>query len=159
MKTWIRRTLFGLLGTAALVGGLSACGTRGHERHGGWSDERVTEMRGKAIERIGSKLDLNDAQKQKLGVLADELIAQRKALRGDGSDPRSQMQGLIAGTTFDRAGAQRLVDQKTQTVQAGAPRVIAAMADFYDSLTPEQQAKVRERMAEGRRWGRGWGRG
>jgi hypothetical protein len=33
--------------------------------------------------------------------------------------------------------------------------VIAAMADFYDSLKPEQQAKVREFMA--RRGGRhGW---
>lgn len=157
MKTWIKRTLFGALGASVLVGGLTACGSRGEHRHGGgWSEERITEMRGKAIEKVSGKLELNEAQKQKLGVLADEVLAQRKALRGDSANPRSEMKKLIAGEKFDRSSAQSLLEQKTQAVQAGGPRVIAAMADFYDSLTPAQQAQVRERMDKRRGW---WGRG
>lgn len=155
MKPWIRKTLFGLAGATLLVGGLTACGSRGHHERGAMSEERVVEMRGKAIERITSKLDLNDAQQQKLGVLADELIVQRKAMRGDSADPRAEMKALVAGDKFDRTRAQALLEQKTQVVQAGGPKVIAALADFYDSLNPEQQKQVRERLEKRHRW---WGR-
>ncbi|WP_342128432.1 Spy/CpxP family protein refolding chaperone [Hydrogenophaga sp. OTU3427] len=154
MKPWIKKTLFTAFGATLVLGGLSACGSRDH--HGrGWSDERVTEMRGKAIERISGKLDLNTAQQQKLAVLADELIAQRQAWRGQGADPRTQFKGLIAQDKFDRAGAQALLDQKAQLVQGAGPKVIAALADFYDSLNPEQQKQVREKLDKRHGWGRG----
>lgn len=157
MKAWIKRTFIGALSVTVLAGGLAACGSRGEHRHGGgWSEERITEMRGKAIEKVSERLELNEAQKQKLGVLADEMLAQRKALRGDTANPRAEMQALIAGDKFDRTRAQTLLEQKTQAVQAGGPRVIAAMADFYDSLTPAQQAQVREKMEKRHGW---WKRG
>ena len=152
MKTWIKRTLVGVFGVSILIGGLSAC-SRGHDAQ--WSPERVTEMRGKVIERVSSKLELNDAQKQKLGVLADEMLASRTALRGKDADPRTEMKAMIAGAKFDRSRAQVMLDQKTQVVQSNGPKLITAMAEFYDSLNPEQQKKVRERL-ENRSW---WSRG
>ena len=156
MKTWIKRTLIGLTTATVVLGGLTACGSRGdHAR--GWSEERVTEMRGKAIERISSKLELNAEQKQKLGVLADQMIASRKAFRGEGADPRADFKALVAGEKFDRAKAQSLLDQKTAAVQGSAPKVLTALADFYDSLNPEQQRQVREKLDKRGhgRWGRG----
>jgi Spy/CpxP family protein refolding chaperone len=156
MKPWIKKTLIGLAGATVLVGGLTACGGRDHHDHAGMSPERVMEMRGKVIERVSDKLELNEAQKLKLGVLADEMIAQRKALRGDSAEPRAEMKALVAGEKFDRTRAQTLLTQKTEVVQAGGPKVIAAMADFYDSLNPTQQAEVRERLEKRRGW---WGRG
>ncbi|WP_291013533.1 Spy/CpxP family protein refolding chaperone [Hydrogenophaga sp.] len=156
MKPWIKKTLIGFAGATLLVGGLTACGSRGHHDHAGMSPERVMEMRGKVIERVSDKLDLNEAQKLKLGVLADEMIAQRQAMRGDSADPRTELKALIAGDKFDRSRAQTLLTQKTEVVQAGGPKVIAAMADFYDSLNPAQQAEVRERLDKRRGlWGRG----
>ena len=153
MKPWIKKTLIGLAGAALLVGSLTACGSRGgHHERGPMSEERVVEMRGKVIERVSDKLVLNEAQKQKLGVLADEMIAQRKVMRGDSADPRTEMKALVAGPTFDRARAQTWLTQKTAVVQMGGPQVIAAMADFYDSLNPEQQAQVRERLEKRGRW-------
>ena len=156
MKPWIKKTLVGVFGATILVGGLTACGSRGHHHGGDWSPERVTEVRGKVVDKISSKLELNEAQKQKLGVLADEIIAQRTALRGQGTDPRADFKAMIAGDKFDRARAQALLDQKTQAVQGNGPKVIAALADFYDSLNPEQQKQVRERLEQRRGW---WGRG
>lgn len=156
MKPWIKKTLIGLAGATVLVGGLTACSGRGHHDHESMSPERIMEMRGKVIERVSDKLELNEAQKQKLGVLADEMIAQRKAMRGDSADPRTELKALISGEKFDRSRAQTLLTQKTEVVQAGGPKVIAAMADFYDSLNPTQQAEVRERLDKRRGW---WGRG
>jgi Spy/CpxP family protein refolding chaperone len=87
-----------------------------------------------------------------LQTLTDVLMAQRKAMAGSGADPRSQLQGLLAGERFDRAAAQSLLDEKTRAVQAGGPAVIAAFGDFYDSLQPAQQQKVRELMQRRRGW-------
>lgn len=157
MKPWIKRSLIGLTGAAILIGGLTACGSRGgHHSGGDWSAERVAEARGKVIERVSSKLELNEAQKQKLGVLADEMIASRTAMRGPSTDPRAEMKALIAGDKFDRTRAQALLEQKTQVLQGQGPKVIAALGDFYDSLNPEQQKRVREKLEQRRGW---WGRG
>ena len=156
MKPWIKKSLIGLASVTVLLGGLTACGGRGY--HGeGWSAERVGEARGKVVEKISSKLDLNADQKQKLGALADQIIASRTAFRGDGANPREEFTDLIAGEKFDRAAAQALLERKTQAIQGNAPQTIDALANFYDSLNPEQQKVVREKLDKrGHRW---WGRG
>lgn len=152
MQPWIKKTLFGLFGASILVGGLTACSGGHYHRHGPMDAERMAEVRGKVMERVGSKLDLNEAQKQKLATLADKLQAQRAAFVGQAGDPRAEMQALVAGEKFDRARAQALIDEKLRAVQTGSPEVLTAMADFYDSLTPEQQQKVRDFMQHRRGW-------
>jgi Spy/CpxP family protein refolding chaperone len=157
MKTWIKRTLIGVFGASVLIGGMAACSHRGHYGGYGWgamTEEDAAKMKARMIEKAGSRLDLDDAQKAKLGVLADKLRAQRNALVGSTTDPRADLQSLVAGATFDRAKARSLIEAKTGAITTQSPEVIAAMADFYDSLRPEQQAKVREFMASR---GRGWG--
>ena len=156
MKTWLKRTLVVVFGTTVLVGGLTACGTNHHR--GGWAmnDADITKMRERFIDRAAKELQLDEAQKAKLGQVADAMKAQRDALRAGGSDPRAEMQALVAGTQFDRAKAQALVDAKTGAVRDKAPQLVGAMGDFYDSLKPEQQQKLRDLMARGgHRWGRG----
>jgi len=117
------------------------------------SEEDAAKARARMVERVGSRLDLDDAQKAKLGALADQLRAQRQALVGS-ADPRSEIQSLVAGPTFDRSKAKAFVDAKTAAIQTGSPELIAALGDFYDSLKPEQQQKVRDFMSRGRH---GWG--
>lgn len=149
MKTWIKRTLFGLFATGALLGGLAAC-SHGVHRHG-WhamSDTDMAQMKTRLVDRAASKLDLDEAQKAKLGTLADQVQAQRKAFIGNTADPRAELQALMAGATFDRTKASALIEGKVAAVQTQSPAVVAALADFYDSLKPEQQAKLREFMAK-----------
>jgi Spy/CpxP family protein refolding chaperone len=152
MRPWIKRTFVGLFSATVLLGGLTACG---HGHHAGWqmSDADAQKMRERMIDRASRELALDDAQKQRLGVLADKLREQRQALVGNTSDPRAELQALVTGTTFDRARAQALIEAKTNAVRTKSPEVITAMGDFYDSLRPDQQQKVREFMS---RRHRGW---
>lgn len=156
MKPWIKRTLFGLFGVTVLLGGLTACGH--YHRGDGWqlSTEDQARHRAKMLERVTGKLDLNEDQKARLSVLADKLHEQRLALMGAGAGPRAQLQALVAGDKFESARAQALIGEKIQALNTKSPEVVAAMASFYDSLTPEQQAKVRAFMQSRRG---GWGRG
>lgn len=153
MKYWIKRTLFGFAGMAMVAGSIAGCAGQRH----GWGATDSAEFRAKMVERVGSKLDLDTAQKQKLTVLAEKLQAQRQAMRGAGGsgEPRSQFLALFSGNKLDQAAASRLIDEKTAAVRSGSPEVIAAAADFFDNLNPAQQQKVREFMERGgRRWNR-----
>ena len=169
MTPWIKYTLIGVFGTAVLFGGLSACA---HRHHGGMMSEAdMTQMRERFIDKASRELALDAAQKAKLGLLADAIKAQRSALMGDATNPaanpasnpstnprtnpRTELAALMAGSQFDRSRAQALVDSKTGALRDKAPAVVAAMADFFDSLQPAQQQKVRDFIARGRGHWRG----
>ncbi|WP_338414138.1 Spy/CpxP family protein refolding chaperone [uncultured Sphaerotilus sp.] len=147
-------------------------GMMGHGEH---SPADMQKRHDKMIERATTELSLDAAQKAKLVTLIDTMHAKRMAMMaanggqmgqgkadmkgheghggpggmGGGMMPRAEMQALIKGDKFDRAGAQALVDQKANAMRSSAPDVITAMGDFYDSLKPEQQTKVRAFMERG----------
>ncbi|MFT4266134.1 MAG: periplasmic heavy metal sensor [Xenophilus sp.] len=149
MKAWIRRSLFGLFGGALVAGSLAGCADR--HRHG-WGGADSAEFRERIVARMSSRLGLDAAQRAKLNVLADRLQALREA---GGGETRSQFKALFAADKLDRQRAAQLVDEKTAAVRTGSADVIAAAGDFFDSLNPAQQQKVREFMDRGgRRWGR-----
>lgn len=152
-KKNLKRTVLGIFGASLLVGTLSACAGRGEHAWGGpVNAQRAAEFRVKMIERVGKKLDLNDAQKQLLGTLSDTLQAQRKSLMGSSTDPRADIQALVAGTQFDRTKAQALVEEKTAALRSQSPQVITAAANFFDALNPTQQQQVRDFMQHGGGW-------
>jgi protein CpxP len=151
MKTWIKRTLIAVASLSLLGGGFAAFAHRDHHGHG-WrviSADDAAAFKARIIERAARRLDLDATQKASLGVLADRLREQRNAMIGDTTDPRAALQALVAGPTFDRAGALSLLTAKTDALRQGAPVVLDALADFYDGLRPEQQAKLRELMQRG----------
>ena len=152
MKTWIKRSLFALLGTSVLLGGLAACGHRDHEFGASLSPEKYTQKRDKMVDKVAGRLDLNAEQKKRLQNLGDTLYAQRTALIGQTKDPRAEMKALVAGDKFDAVRAQALITDKTTVLQSKSPEVIAAMALFYNSLNPAQQQKLRDVMDGRGRW-------
>ncbi|MDO4905587.1 MAG: Spy/CpxP family protein refolding chaperone [Lautropia sp.] len=156
MKAGIKRLVIGFASVAVLAGGLTACCSTGHRSWGGgpggWSDADMAARQEKMVERITDKLDLDADQKTKLNALADAMKEQRKALRGPADDPRAEMNAVIAGTTFDRDKAQGMLDQRVSALQTQGPNVLDKMAEFYDSLTPEQQERVRVKLNKRHGW-------
>jgi Spy/CpxP family protein refolding chaperone len=148
----IKRTLIGIFGVTLLVGGLTACGHRPHDYGASMTAEQYAQKRDKMVDRVASKLDLNEDQKKRLATLGDKLYEQRTALVGQTKDPRAEMKALVAGDKFDAARAQTLINDKTAALQTKSPEVIAALADFYNSLNPAQQQKVRDYMEGRGRW-------
>ena len=157
MKLWVKRSLYGLFGAGIAVGGLSACGSRydgHHGMHGGHAmdSEQHAERHGKMIERFSSKLELNEAQKKRLVKLSDSLQEQRKALVGKTTNPRAELEALIAGDKFDKARAQALINEKASVLTGKSPELLQAIAEFYDGLSPAQQQQIREYAQPRRRW-------
>ena len=146
MTSWLKRSLIGATAALALGGSIAAYSQAQSHWHGGPpSAEDMASHQAHMLEHIGQALDLDAAQKVKLKALADTLHAQHDAMMGPGQHER--FAALVAGNTFDRAGAQALVDEKAKAVSARAPVVINAAGDFFDSLRPDQQQKARDFMA------------
>ena len=152
MKLWIKRTLIGIFGASIIAGGLTACANRHHGYSMAASEEDSAKFKARMVERVGKALDLDDQQKQRLSTLGDRIREQRMALIGKTTDPRAEVQALVSGAQFDKARAQALVDEKTGALRGKSPEVIAAAADFFDSLNPAQQQKVRDFMQRRHGW-------
>jgi Spy/CpxP family protein refolding chaperone len=152
MKNWIKKSLISVCAVTLLGGALAGC-SRGH--HSDWSADDGARMR----DKVADKLDLTTPQQQKLTVLVDQLLITRNSVRGESADPRSEspyprseFSRLISGDTFDRKRAQAMLDEKTRALQAEGPATINALADFYDSLDPQQQDQVRDKLAHRHHW-------
>ena len=151
-KRNFKRTVIGIFGATLLIGGLSACGHHDGGYGASMTAEQYAQKRDKMVDRLAGKLDLTTDQKKRLSLLGDKLYAQRTALVGQTQDPRAEMKALVATDKFDAARAQAFINDKTGVVQAKSPEVIAALADFYNSLNPLQQQKVRDYMDGRGRW-------
>jgi len=148
MKNWLKRTLVGVAVSAALVGSVTAY-SQGPDFHRGPPPrpEEMAQHEAHMLEHIGKSLKLDASQTTKLKALADQLHAQREAMGGP-DKMHDRIQTLIAGPKFDRAGAQKLVAEKAAQIQTSGTAVIAAAADFYDSLSAAQQQQVRDFAAK-----------
>ena len=146
MKTWLKRTLLGVAVSTALLGTVAAYSEGAGFHHGPPTPEQMAQHEAMMLGHIGKKLNLDANQAAKLKVLGDLFIAQHAPQPG-AADPHARMAALIAGNTFDRAGAQQLMNEHIAKMQASGPALIAATGDFYDSLNPTQQQQVRELAA------------
>ncbi len=151
MKKPIKYTLISL--SAAALLGIGAAGFAfGPEGHcGRWmqdAPEVRTAMRNHLVGKIGEELALDAAQRTRLQALAERLGSQRDELMADRRAGFGKVQALLSGERFDRESANALVTEKTGMIRDKAPALIAELADFYDTLRPDQQQKVRDWLAD-----------
>lgn len=111
-----------------------------------WSNMDNAQRTAMIKERIGEgvtdRLHLNNEQQQRLNVLSDLVLSE--GARFQPYAMRSKALAIISEPQLDRAAAQALVDEIVQGVQAASPAMITAAAEFFDSLSPEQQAQLRD---------------
>jgi len=134
-------------GAVLLAGSIAACS---HHR----SPEQRAEW---MMEKVGKELKLDEAQQAKFKALSDDMLAVRKQMRHEFGGDRDQVLGLLDQPKLDQAKILGMVKEHTQTINQQAPKIVAALGDFYDSLSPEQQAEVREFVKEHHEHRRHWG--
>lgn len=135
-----RLTKISLIGAGALVA-LTTISGCSHFR----SPESRAEW---MVDRVSSKLELNETQQAKLKSLSDEMLSTRKEMKLKFGDSREQVAALFEQSVLDQGKAVSIVKSHTKMVDEKAPVMVSAFADFYDSLDVEQQAEVREFIQE-----------
>lgn len=124
------------LTTSAVMAGMHyagyGCGAEGRGEH--------------VVQRLTEELELNPAQHQQLVALKDALLSAREAIRGGREEVRDEVMQLLSAPSLDRGAALALINSRAQAVQEEAPNLVNAVGDFYDGLSAEQRAELREHI-------------
>jgi len=154
---WRRLGAMVLAGTFAAGFGLNALahGDRGWHRGGAAvdpakADERIERRVKRFLERIGA----SEEQRAKVTVIAKQAAADLRGLRGKQRELREKARALLVAPQVDRAAVEALRVEQIKLADEASRRLSLAMADAAEVLTPEQRAKIAERMkARGERHG------
>ena len=121
----------------------------GHHMHGGW-EQMDPEVMGKRIEAMTAfrlaEIDATPEQKSRIAAIMKAAANELSSLRGQGRDLRRKSMQLLAAPTIDRAQLEAVRVQQVQLHETVSRRMLQARADAAEVLTPEQRAKLAERM-------------
>ncbi len=136
-------------GIAALGGlGLLTAGAQAHgwRRHGGMDGEKGARRIERRIERLVRAVGATPEQKDRLVAIATAALADLRPLREQQRASRLRGMELLAAPTIDRAALEQVRVAQMQSADARSRRMVQAMADAAEVLTPEQRFKAAERI-------------
>ena len=130
---------------ALIVGGVILVGALAHTWAGDRSHWQNGDRMNHMVERVGNNLDLDDGQRARLESLSNTLMESRRAIH-DGYE-HALILASIEGETLNQSELSTLITNKLDAARLQTPQIVASLAEFYDSLTPEQQQQAREKLA------------
>jgi Spy/CpxP family protein refolding chaperone len=109
-------------------------------------DERLDRM----LKHFYVEIDATDAQKQRLAPLVQDAARELLPLRGRLHEARRQALELLARETVDRGALETLRAEQLALAEQASRRLVQAVADIADVLTPEQRRQLADRIARRR---------
>jgi Spy/CpxP family protein refolding chaperone len=126
---WMRRHHEGMHGEGGMMGG------------GGF-------MTGRGLDRMLDGLNATDQQRAQIRQIAQAAANDLRAQRQAGRELRQRSMQVFTAPTVDAAAAESLRQQMMAQRDQASRRMTQAMVDIARVLTPEQRAKIGERMRE-----------
>jgi protein CpxP len=125
-------------------GSMGGRGARHHMAGGLWggSPERL----GRMVDRMLDGLNATDAQRSQIRQIAQAAAADVKSQREAGRGLREKGMDIFTAPNVDPAAAEQLRQQALAQHDQVSRRMTAAMLDISRVLTPEQRAKLAQRM-------------
>jgi Spy/CpxP family protein refolding chaperone len=163
-RRWRRGAIAALVGAAIAGVGFTAFahpmgGGFGFGGYGGWhqgrsADPATMQKRAEAMVKWAlADIDATDAQQSRIAEIMTQTMRELAPLREKHMEARKQALALLAKPEIDRAALEALRAQELQAAEQVSRRITQSMADAAEVLSPEQRAKLVEKMAS--RHGRG----
>ena len=138
-------------GTAVTVRAQGMMGGHGPHGSGGMGMMMFggpPEHMARGIDHMLDGLNATDAQRTQIKQIAMAAAADLKAQREAGKGLREKGMQLFTAPTVDAAAAEAIRQQMLTQHDQASKRVLQAMLDISKVLTPEQRAKIGERMKQ-----------
>ena len=120
---------------------------------GGQMDaERMGKFAGKRLERMLDDVKASDAQKEKANAIVKASIETGAPLAEKMRDNHIQMRKLMAAPTLDKAAIEAMRAEQIKLADEASKQMTSTMLAVADVLTPEQRAKLAEKMEKRRGW-------
>ena len=104
----------------------------------------------RAIDHLLDGLDATDAQRSQIKQIAQAAAADLKAQHEAGRSLHEKAMQIFAAPAIDAAAAESVRQQMVAGHDKASKRMLQAMLDVGKVLTPEQRAKMGERMKQHR---------
>ena len=154
-SAWGARWLATGVVVVALAGAAVGAQAQGMQGHGMGRGEHGMMMFGGNPERVGRMVDhmldglgATDAQRSQIKQIATAAATDLKAQHEAGRALRDKGVQIFAAPSVDANAAEALRQQMLTQHDQASKRVLQAMLDVSKVLTPEQRAKVGERMKQ-----------
>jgi len=113
-----------------------------HERHPG------TEF---MVDYLAEALDLNDAQRREVDNIRAELMAKGKGLKAAHHRAVDEVKGLLMADELDQERLNQLVAEHRSRMDELVDLAIGRLAEFHRTLSPQQKAKLVDKMEKFRK--------
>ncbi|MFQ5416037.1 MAG: Spy/CpxP family protein refolding chaperone [Myxococcota bacterium] len=144
---------------AAALAVAAAAGARGMWRGHHADPEVVRDHAAFMVGRMLSRVDATPEQVEQVRSIVDGAIGDLFELRGAGDEMRRDFAAALTAEEIDRSALETLRQQKLETVDAASKRIVTALVDISEVLTPAQREAVALHLAEHRTHEhRGWRR-
>lgn len=144
-KRAMRMMMMALLVAGAVSVSASA---QAQGRHGGHGMGGQPEMMGRMSDRMLDGLNATDAQRAQIKQITQAAAADLKPQREAGRALREKAMQIFTAPNVDAAAAESVRQQMVAQHDARSRRMLQAMLDASRVLTPEQRAKLGERMKD-----------
>jgi Spy/CpxP family protein refolding chaperone len=135
-----------------------------HGMRGSWGGAtldpaQIEDRADRMVRHLGIELDATTDQQEKLrnimrSMLKDVLPARERAFNA-----RRQARELLTATNIDRGAMEKLRAEQIALADSVSKRVVQALADAAEVLSPEQRRKLNDRIPPVGSFGPPWRRG
>ncbi len=112
--------------------------------------EKAANRAGRLAKHLAVEVDATPEQSQKLVAIAKSLAGEVLPIRQQIRLTQKSAVDLLTADTLDRTAIEKLRADQMGNFDAVSGRVLKAITDAAEVLTPEQRKKLRERVSEWR---------
>jgi Spy/CpxP family protein refolding chaperone len=124
-----------------------------HGWHGPLTPEAIASRIEHGVKYVLSEVDATADQKAKVTAILQAAATDVQGLREQHLAARTQVHEILSAQTIDRARLETVRADELRLADQASKRVVTAIADAAEVLTPEQRTKLIEEMQEEHR---GW---
>jgi protein CpxP len=127
----------------------------GAAAHHQLNPERVSQRIDRRVDRVLDRVDASQEQRDKVSGILKGAFNDVTALGINPMEARDKFLGLLRADTIDPAAFEALRAEQVSTVDAASKRVVQALTEAAQVLTPEQRRELADRWERrSERWGR-----
>jgi Spy/CpxP family protein refolding chaperone len=135
--------LIAIAATAMIaISGAIAFAHQAHGMHGGRMSEQGIEMHIDHVHAMLGKVGATDAQKSQIEGILRAGFVDMKSVHEAHSAAFAQAHELLTAPTIDRAKLDSLRAEQLKSFDAASQRLVTAIADAAEVLSPEQRAAL-----------------
>jgi Spy/CpxP family protein refolding chaperone len=125
---------------------------------GSMSPAMIEDRADRMVRHVAIEIDATAEQQERLRALVKAAVRDLLPMREKAQAARAQARELLTQPNINRAEIERFRTEQLALADAASRRLVQALADAAEILTPEQRNKINDHLERREHW-RGWRRG